>query len=131
MDCGVGDGFCWGRYMIIYRKANTKSKTVYARIYIRESGIVLRLFFNGVTKHSDYIENSPDYIKNVFTGSYGDCKHCKGESCKFRKTYEIGGIKIEKCNGCTFEFYEPTTEKLPAYIDLFKTFNCKKSVGGK
>ncbi|MDD4125534.1 MAG: hypothetical protein PHW77_07420 [Eubacteriales bacterium] len=128
-DCGIGNGFCWGRYMIIYRKSGIKSQNVYARIYIRDNGICLRLFFNKVTKHGDYIANTPYFIKSVFTGDYGKCKHCKGDSCKFRKDYEIGGIKYEKCNGYTFEFYEPTTEKLPAYIDLFKTFNCKK--GGK
>ena len=126
---GFGNGFCWGRYMLIYRKSGVKSKNVYARIYIRDNSICLRLFFNNVTKHSGYIENTPDFIKTVFIGDYGMCKHCKGDNCKFRKDYEISGIKYEKCNGYTFEFHEPTMEKLPAYIDLFKTFNCKK--GGK
>ncbi|NCA93248.1 hypothetical protein EOM82_08450 [bacterium] len=125
-DFGIGNGFCWGRYMIIYRKSGMKSQNVYARIYIRDNSICLRLFFNNVTKHGDYIAITPDFIKNVFTGDYGKCKHCKGDSCKFRKDYEIGGNKYEKCNGYTFEFYEPTVEKLPAYIDLFKVFNCKK-----
>ena len=126
---GFGSGFCWGRYMLIYRKSQVKSKNVYARIYIRDNSICLRLFFNNVTKHSDYIKNTPDYIRNVFVGDYGKCKHCKGDNCKFRKDYEIDGVKYEKCNGTTFEFYEPTIEKLPAYIELFRVFNCKK--GGK
>jgi len=52
----IGPGHCWGRYMIIYTKASTKSKKSYARIYIREEDIVLRLYLgsaesfkNGIT----------------------------------------------------------------------------------
>lgn len=126
---GLSNGFCWGRYMIIYRKSGVKTKNVYARIYVRDDSICLRLFFNNVTKHSEFIENTPDFIKTVFTGDYGKCSHCKGEVCKFRKEYTINGIKYEKCNGYTFEFYEPSMEKLPAYIDLFRRFYCRK--GGK
>jgi len=109
--------------MIIYRKSGVKSKKVYARIYIRDNGICLRFFFNDVTKRSDFIRNAPGYIKDVFTGDYGTCRHCKGDSCRFRKVYEIDGISYEKCNGFTFEFYEPGLDKLQAYIDLFKAFN--------
>lgn len=125
-DEGMGNGFCWGKYMIIYRKENVKSKNVYARIYIRDDSICLRLFFNSVTKHAEFISASPDFIKNAFTSDYGTCKHCKGDNCKFRKDYEICNTKYEKCNGTTFEFYEPTIEKLSAYIDIFKEFNCNK-----
>lgn len=77
---------------------------------------------NGVTKHADYIEKAPDFIRTVFTGEYGKCGHCKGDSCKFRKDYEISGVKYEKCNGLTFEFHNPLAEKLPEYINLFKEF---------
>lgn len=122
----IGSGFCWGRNMVIYRKAGVKSKNVYARIYIRDDSICLRLFFNNVTAHGGFIEKSPDYIKSVFVGEYGNCKHCKGDNCKFRKDYEIGGTKYEKCNGLTFEFYEPTSEKLAAYLALFEEFYPKK-----
>ena len=118
----IGSGYCWGRYMMIFRKMNVKSKNVAARIYIREDSIVLRMFFNNVTKHSGYISQAPDYIKNVFTGDFGNCKHCKGDNCKFRKDYEIDGRKIEKCNGTTFEFYDPKVEYLSDYINLFKEF---------
>jgi hypothetical protein len=44
----IGSGYCWGRYMLIYRRSGLKSQNVYARIYIRESTIVLRLFLNGI-----------------------------------------------------------------------------------
>lgn len=118
----IGDGFCWGRYMIIYRKAGVKSETVYARIYIRDDGIRLRLFFNNVTGHAGYIDAAPDYIRSVFTGDYGKCKRCKGDTCKFRKTYTVGGAEYEKCNGLTFEFFDPISDKLPEYIKLFTEF---------
>ena len=96
----IGSGYCWGKYMLIFRKANIKSKNVVARIYIRDDSIVLRLFLNKVTKHAPYISAAPDHIKNVFIGEYGNCKHCKGDNCKFRKDYQIDGAVIEKCNGC-------------------------------
>jgi len=118
----IGSGFCWGKYMLIFRKANVKSKNVVARIYIRDNSCVLRLFFNNVTKHSDYITTTSEYIKSVFVGDYGTCKHCKGDNCKFRKDYEIDGVKYEKCNGTTFEFYNPTVESLHDFINLFKEF---------
>lgn len=118
----IGNGFCWGRYMLIFRKANVKSKKVVARIYIRDDSIVLRLFFNNVTKHSEYIDATPEYIKGIFIGGYGTCNHCKGDNCKFRKDYEINGIKYEKCNGTTFKFNEPSVENLHDYLKLFREF---------
>src|SRR5512138_1220379 len=74
--CGkIGSGYCWGKYMLIYTRTGVKSKNVYARIYIQERNIVLRLFLNGIDKHRAYIENAPAYIKEVFTGRRGDCVH--------------------------------------------------------
>lgn len=121
----IGDGFCWGRYMALYRKVGVKSETVYARIYIRETEIVLRMFLNQVDKHRAFIEKAPAHIKNVFTGPRGDCEHChndKGGVCKFRKTYTIENRLIEKCNGIVFEFFEPDLAKLDYYIALFTEF---------
>lgn len=118
----IGSGYCWGKYMLIYRKANVKSKTVVARIYIKEDSVILRLFFNNVTKHAAYISSSPDHIKSAFTSDYGTCKHCKGDNCKFRKDYKIDGIKYEKCNGTTFEFHNPERTKLSDYLALFEEF---------
>lgn len=118
----IGSGYCWGKYMLIFRKANVKSKNVVARIYIKEDSIVLRLFFNNVTKHAAYISSSPEHIQSAFTGDYGTCKHCKGENCKFRKDYEIDGVKYEKCNGTTFEFHNPKIENIDDYLALFEEF---------
>jgi hypothetical protein len=49
-DCAgiIGQGYCWGRYMIIYAKTGVKSRQVLARIYIRDQSIVLRLFLNKI-----------------------------------------------------------------------------------
>jgi hypothetical protein len=122
----IGSGFCWGRYMIIYSKTGVKSKSVTSRVYIRTDGsIVLRLFLNGIDRHRDYIENSEPYIRDVLTGTHGDCSHCKNDKggvCKFRKTYTLGGRLYEKCNGIVFEFHKPDISKLPGYIGLLSEF---------
>jgi hypothetical protein len=132
-DCGgkIGSGYCWGRHMIIYTKSGVKSKTVYARIYMRDTSILLRLFLNNVDKHHIFIRNAPAYIKEVFTGAYGDCKHDRDDGdgkCMFRKTYTLAGRLIEKCNGLTFEFHHPGVEKLGDYIALFTEFFPRKRV---
>lgn len=118
----IGSGFCWGRYMLIFRKTNVKSKNVTARIYMKEDGIVLRLFFNKVSKHAAYISGLPSYIKTVFTGDDGNCKHCRGDNCKFRKDYEIDGVGYEKCNRTTFEFRGPKREDILDYKSCFRSF---------
>jgi len=121
----IGSGFCWGKYMIIYTKTGVKSKKVYARIYLRDSSIVLRLFLSDIDKHRDYVQNAPAYIKEVFTGDFGNCKHCHNEKdgvCMFRKTYTLDDRFIEKCNGSTFEFHEPSLKKLGGYVSLFTKF---------
>ena len=126
-DCGgrIGPGYCWGKYMLIYTKTGGKSKNVYARIYLRETGIALRMFFSDVDKHRAFIENAPRHIKEAFTGPAGDCRHDKNEKdgkCKFRKIYTIDGRLIEKCNGETFAFGSPRLEDLPDYLALFEEF---------
>jgi hypothetical protein len=125
----IGSGYCWGRYMIIYTKSGGKSKKVFARIYIREDGIVLRLFFSEIDKHREYIERAPAHIKGVFVGEHGNCKHCHNDRdgvCRFRKTYTIDNRLIEKCNGITFEFPDPRVECMGDYMNLFTEFYPKK-----
>jgi hypothetical protein len=130
-DCGgsIGSGYCWGRYMIIYGKTGSKSRPVLARIYMRDDGIILRLYLNEIDKHRTYIEQkAPAYIRDVFTGSHGQCRHCPekpGDSCRFRKSYTLDGRLIEKCNGITFEFPKPDLARLPDYVDLLNEFTGK------
>ncbi len=126
-SCGgeIGSGYCWGKYMIIYFKTGVKAKKVAARIYLRDQGIVLRLFFHQVDDHRDYIENAPEFIKNVFMEGHGDCHRCENKPdgvCGFRKAYTINDRRIEKCSGVVFEFWEPSLEKLPGYISLLEEF---------
>lgn len=121
----VDSGFCWGRYMLIYRKTGVKSENVYARIYIRDESIVLRLFLNNIDKHRAFIEQAPPYIKEVFTGEHAACKHDHDDqdgNCRFRKSYTIDGRLFEKCNGITFEFHDPNLQKLDDYMALFTEF---------
>lgn len=128
----IGSGYCWGRHMLIYTKSGVISKAVYARVYMREPRIALRLFLNKVDAHRAYIEQAPPHIKEVFTGEHGKCDHCHNQradgTCKFRKTYTIDGRLIEKCNGITFEFPNPTLEKMPDYLGLFSEFFPRKKV---
>jgi hypothetical protein len=126
----IGSGYCWGKYMIIYTRAGVKSKKVFARIYIRDKSIALRLFLNDIDKHREYVENAPAHIKEVFVGDFGDCKHCHNEKdgrCRFRKTYTLDDRLIEKCNGSTFEFRNPSLRKVPDYMALFTEFYPKKN----
>lgn len=121
----IGDGYCWGKYMIIYRKTGVRSERGYARIYIREKSFLLRLFLNDIDKHRGYIENAPAHIREVFSGGTGDCQHCHNEkdgSCRFRKSYTLDDRLIEKCNGVVFEFHDPDLAKLPDYVSLFTEF---------
>jgi hypothetical protein len=125
----ISDGYCWGKYLISYSKTGTKTQRVVSRIYIRENSIVLRLFLNKIDDHRRFIEESPDFIREAFNGNYGRCKHCKNQKsglCRFRKTYTLMDEVIERCNGFTFEFPEPTTEKLPEYMRLFSEFYPQK-----
>lgn len=125
----IGVGYCWGKYMIIYRKTGVKSKKVFARIYIKDDSIVLRLFFNQIDKHREFVENAPEQIKEVFVGDYGNCNYCKNDKdgfCKFRKTYTIENRLIEKCNGNTFQFFDPSIDKMTDYLELFSEFYPKK-----
>lgn len=115
--------------MIIYAKKNVKAKKVAARIFIREDGIVLRLFFSAaaVDGARDFIEAAPAYIRDVFLAGHGDCHHCAGKvSCHFRKCYTLCGQQIEKCSGVAFEFWEPTMEKLADYVALMRAVYGKK-----
>lgn len=126
----IGSGYCWGRYMLIYTKTGVKSKAVYARIYIRDTGIALRLFLNGIDKHRAFIEQAPAYIKEVFTGKIADCRYDRADdekgNCKFRKSYTLDGRLIEKCNGETFEFRDPASHPLSDYMALFSEFYPQK-----
>jgi hypothetical protein len=63
--------------------------------------------------------------KPVFVGDYANCKHCHNErkgACHFRKIYTIDDRLIEKCNGNTFEFYNPCLDRMGDYMTLFQEF---------
>ena len=70
----------FGKYKIEYYKSGTKTKKYIARVYIRDDGIILRLYFSDIDKHRDYIEKAPDFIKKPFIDNSHDCKmpDCKG-----------------------------------------------------
>jgi hypothetical protein len=135
----IGNGFCWGNYMVIYSKTGIKNKKVIARIYIRDNcvivwggkeynyknSLVLRLFFADIDKHSAYLENAPIHIKDAFIDENGICNHCR-ENCHFRKSYTLDGKKIEKCGGSVFEYNNPKTKDIKDYMNILKEFYGKK-----
>jgi hypothetical protein len=135
----IGNGFCWGNYMVIYSKTDAKNKKVIARIYIRDkcvivwggkeykynNSLVLRLFFTDIDKHSAYMENVPSHIKSAFIDDNGICHHCR-ENCRMRKSYTIDEKTIEKCGGSVFEYYDPKTKDIKDYINILKEFYGKK-----
>lgn len=123
---GITNGFCWGRYMILYSRSGLKNKYIAARIYIRDHNIALRLFLNKVDDHRTYIEQSPADIKSIFTGPAALCQHCHNEKdgfCRFRKVYTIDQQRIEKCNGLTFTIENPDIARLPEYLALLGEFH--------
>ena len=59
----IGDGYCWGRNMIIYTKAGVKSKKSYARIYMRDNDIILRMYFSNVDKQRQCLQAPRSLVK--------------------------------------------------------------------
>lgn len=132
-NSNICNGFCWGKYMIIYTKAGVKSQKSYARIYIQENGSVyLRMYFSNVDKHKETIEKSPDFIQNAFTSGFGACKHCHNQKedgiCSHRKTYTLNSVKYEICDGYAFYFKNPDSARIRDYVRLFKTFYPEKKL---
>jgi hypothetical protein len=88
---------------------------------------VLRVYFDNIDKHIEYIENASPAIKEIFTNDSGLCGHCsdrisKDFKCKIRKTYTLDGRTIEKCGCGAFMFTPPTLDMLPGYLALFDEF---------
>ena len=123
----IGPGYCWGKHMIIYTKAAVKSKKSYARIYIRDEDMVLRLYLSDIDKHRDDIEQAPAYIQEAFIGNFPSCDHCEGKTqCIHQKRYTICSHPYEICDGKAFWFVAPKEEQLPAYLQLFSAFYPQK-----
>ncbi len=133
-DCGgrICPGYCWGRHMMIYRKTGAKSQSVAARIYIRDDGVSLRLFLNGVNKHRAFMENASAHVLEPFLNDHGRCNHChnqRTDGCRFRKSYTLFGQSIDKCNGITFEYRAPQAEHLDEYMALLAEFYPRRGRG--
>ncbi|QQO08687.1 hypothetical protein [Breznakiella homolactica] len=126
----IGGGYCWGRYMIIYTKTGVKSKKSYARMYIRDGDLVLRMYFSDVDSRREAVEAAPEYIREGFTGDYGRCGHCHNQredgTCGHRKSYTISGKLCEFCDGFAFWFFNPDVSRLPEYIKIFTAFYPEK-----
>lgn len=129
-NSGIQPYVCLGKYKIEYSKIGLKNKKFVARFYFREHGIVLRLYFNNIDRHKNYIEMSDMFIKNPFINDVGKCKQCdkngggitKNGKCSFKKSYTIDNVSYEKCSGENFYFNNHDIENIPKYIELLTTF---------
>ncbi len=122
-DGSIVPGYCWGKYMIIYTKTGVKSRKSYARIYIRDEDIILRLYFSNVDKYREAIESAPDFIQEAFTGNFPLCNHCQGKTeCIHQKRYTIHEKQYEVCDGRAFWFFKPELFQLTEYMKLFTAF---------
>ena len=125
---GIQPYVVFGKLKIEYFKPGTKTKKYIARVYIRDDGIVLRLYFSDIDKHRNYIENSPDFIKKPFIDNSHDCKmpNCKGMitngKCRYRKTYYIDGALHVKCAEQSFMYYGMNAENAARYAELLLAF---------
>ncbi len=129
--CGqtAGDGYCWGRYMIVYVKKDVKSRKSYARIYIRDSDIVVRLYFSNIDRYREKIESAPAFVRGAFAGDFPRCEHCHGKSeCIHQKRYTIHDTLYEVCDGRTFWFFRPDAQQLPDLTRLFSVFYPPKKI---
>jgi hypothetical protein len=123
----VTSGNVWSPIVIVYGKTGTKSRPCAARIYIKDDGIMFRLYLNKVDNHRQYIENAPAHIKNAFTSDTGRCTFCWDKCLSQHTGYTVDGQLIQKCQHHKFFFDEPSLEKLPDYIDLLKEFYTRKT----
>ena len=110
-----------------------RQKKYIARVYFREDRIVLRLYFSGIDKHSDYIESASDFIKKPFVDESHGCKmpDCKGMitngKCRYRKTYSISGTPYIKCAEQSFMYYNMDAKNAERYTEpLMKFYPIKK-----
>jgi hypothetical protein len=123
----------WGKYVIAYKKANSKTNNYVSKFYLRDENILFRLYLKKVETHEKYIENAPDFIKQSFIDSRGRCQHCKTKcnatgNCFHRKTYTIDNEHIEKCDGMVFLFRNLSLSAIPDYINLINEFYPPKKV---
>ena len=127
---GIQPYVCLGKYKIEYSKADLKTKRFVARIYFRDSGIALRLYFTDIDRHSAITESATPFIKDPFINEVGRCKHCdqqgggigKKGRCSFKKSYTLDQILHEKCAGENYYFSEYSLESIPQYMALLGTF---------
>ena len=128
MNNGVQPYVVFGKYKIEYCKAGLKTKKYVARIYFRDNGIVLRMYFSDIDKSRDYIEKAPDFIKKPFIDGHSRCKGdgCKGmivnNKCRYRKSYVIDGEPYVKCSESAFMFKKPDACNAKEYVNLLTAF---------
>jgi len=135
------------RYQINYTITKMKKRKYMAHVFIKDDGsvILLRLLTEKIganshntrqescsfiDPHREYIENAPAHVKELFTKK-SDCNHTHENEngfCWRLDTYTINNVVYEKCVGKGFDFWNPTMEKLPDYMDLLSELKPKKTI---
>lgn len=129
---GIQPYACWGKYVISYYRASVKAKRYVARVYLRSDGLLFRMYFSDIDRHTDTIERLPEEIKAAFHSEYGKCKHCSSKTndsqgnCTHRKTYSLDGVRHEMCDGLVFLFDNHSVQAIPQYIELLQIFYPRK-----
>jgi predicted transcriptional regulator YdeE len=129
---GSSRGCGWRAYELIYSKKGGNHGKVYARLLLRDpAGLVLRMYFDNIDKHTAYIESTSPAIKDIFANKDGICTRCGGKKsedfqCKIRKSYVLDGKTIEKCACAAYMFAPPSLEMLSEYMALFDEFYAGK-----
>ena len=118
----------FGKYKIEYYNPAVKTKKYIARIYLRDEGAVLRLYFSSIDKHRDYIESAADFIKKPFVDDSHKCNspNCKGMitngKCRYMKRYMLFDTHYLKCAEQSFMFYEMEAKNASSYVELLTAF---------
>ena len=125
---GIQPYVCWGKYVVSYYRPGLKTKKYVSRIYLRDDGILFRMYFSNVDAHMEAVMSAPDYIRAAFTREYGRCTRCRGDklgvngTCLHRKSYTLFGTRYDMCDGQVFLFDERTLSAVDAYLSLLCAF---------
>ncbi len=126
---GIQPYFVFGKYKIEYFRPGNKTNKYVARIYFRDDGIVLRLYFSNIDKHRSYIEAAPDFLKKPFIDGSHKCKKpdCNGMPgkngiCRYQKVYKIDGVPYVSCAETSFCYYHMKAENAECYVELLCAF---------
>ena len=121
------DNAYWNSF-IAYVKPGAKTPKIIARIYLRDDGIVLRVYASNIDKRRAYLEGAPAFIQQPFVNDDNNCKPgCKGMrmangKCRYQKTYTLNGAAHVKCGDACFCYSNLDAKDAQEYVNLVAAF---------